>query len=149
MQNNNFNLLMELQSLHSDIVIILTPTKSYMSSYCSRRRRTIHIGTLENNETNIITTLLHEIGHLKVKRLDVIDDEKAAWKYAKTYAKKNGIPFNHSIMRSSIAWYESYDRAFRAAVGPHIASKKKLNIMANSFLKKLTSEFVNRYKADS
>lgn len=138
-------ILSEIQLLNPDIKIVYHSNRSYFASYCDRRNRAVHVGTYENNEINIATTLLHEIGHLKCKKSSVIADEKAAWAFAAAYAKKNNIPFNPQIMVDAFSIYEIYDRVIRQSIGSLGLSKRQMNVVSSSFLKKIMFEFVKIY----
>ena len=145
MNNNITPTITELVSMHPDIAVIFYPKRTDDRSYCEPNKRIIHIGTMTGNETNIITTMLHEMGHIYNRRRNVLDGEKAAWNFAKRYAVKHGLPFNQKLMESCLAMYIIYDNSLRESLIAFSFSKRTLNAISNSFLKKITREFVKSY----
>ena len=146
--NNITPTISELVSIHPDVTVIFYPNRNDDRSYCEPNKRIIHIGTMANNETNIISTLLHEMGHIYNRRRNVLDGEKAAWNYAKRYAAKHGLPFNQKLMDSSLSLYVIYDKSLRESLVKYALSKRALNTISNSFLKNITKELVRTYNME-
>lgn len=148
MNNNITPTITELVSMHPDIKVIFYPKRSDDRSYCEPNKRIVHIGTMTGNETNIISTLLHEMGHIYNRRRNILDSEKAAWSFAKRYATKYGLPFNQKLMDSSLSLYCVYDKSLRESLLKLKLSKRTLNSISNSFLKKIARELVKTYNAE-
>lgn len=148
MNNNITPTICELVLMHPDIKIIFYPKRNDDRSYCEPNKRTIHIGTMSNNEINIISTILHEMGHIYNRRRNVLDGERAAWNFAKRYAKKHHLPFNEKLMVSSLAMYVAYDKSLRASLVNIRLSKRELNSVVNTFFKKITRELVRAFSVE-
>ena len=119
-------------SNNTDIKVFPSKKRGYIESFSNKLISMVCIGTkgLGKNNCNylaIITTLLHEIGHMRERQTNVMKRELAAWRCAKYFAKKHNIPFDDGLMKFAVSSYRKSYKTLRMAIDPSITSKEKID----------------------
>ena len=84
---------------------------SYAMGNITKSSYSVNIGAKGASKAKIISTALHELGHVRVfnNADSIINAERKAWRFARKYAKQHNYPFDDLLMKSSIAtWTETY-----------------------------------------
>ncbi len=130
-----YPILKEICKNHKNVNIQFV-NLSYKESICLPNKH-IMLGIIGLNENELMTALLHELGHTQGCFDKIREDEEFAWEYAWDYCEKRNLPFQKHIMRIGLS---SVYKAYNCLM---IAAKSKYgNSVSDEILDTLITEVI-------